>query len=109
MTKHAVPARTESIETDTFQIGALCIKFPYKEVWTLAQRVAKDLSKSLITGTYDTKKRMYDALVFAKARQQVKKWSTNSFSLKIIFIKVLYINYWIGHLSANIYNDVLRQ
>ena len=34
---------------------------------------------------------------------------TDSFSLKIIFIKISYINYCIGHLSANIYNDILRQ
>ena len=29
--------------------------------------------------------------------------------LKIIFIKVSYIDYCIGYLSANIYNDILRQ
>ena len=78
MTKQAIPARTESTETDTFQIGALYFKFPYKEVWTTAQRIAKDLSKTLIAGTYGTKKRIYDVLVFAKARQQVKKWSMNT-------------------------------
>ena len=55
MTKHAVPAKKKEIETDTFQIGALCFGFPYKEVWTLAQRIAKDLTKTLIAGTYSTK------------------------------------------------------
>ena len=75
LTKQAVPKRRKKGDPDTFQIGDLYFDHPYTEVWEAAILVANALSTTLIAGTYGTTRRMYDNIIFAKAREAVKLWS----------------------------------
>ena len=49
--------------------------YPYKEVWTTAQRVSEDLCETFIALTYGAQTKFYNKIILAKARFVVKEWS----------------------------------